>query len=185
MDISARVRRADLLRRRIGGEITTTSDANITTSQHTHSGHGLLRGLLRGKVANGVDVVEQVVASRSGDLTVRAYSPAGQVPRGCGVNLHGGGWVLGDLDLDGNDWTCSTVAARTGALVVSVDYRLAPAHRFPAGVQDCVDGLGWAAGRPAAEAGLIVMGDSAAGTWPRSWSRTHGPTKAPRWPSRY
>jgi acetyl esterase/lipase len=69
--------------------------------------------------------------------------------------------VLGDLD--GNDWTCSTVAARTGAQVVSVDYRLAPTHRFPAGLEDCLDGLRWAAELPSSAAGVVVMGDSAGG----------------------
>lgn len=161
MTVSARVRLADLLRRRLGGDITTMSHADIATAQHTHPGHGRLRDLVFGKVAGGVEVTEQPVATRSGPLQVRIYSPVGRVPRGCVVDLHGGGWVLGDLD--GNDWTCSTVAARTGALVVSVDYRLAPEHRFPAGVQDCVDALGWAATLPAAETGVAVMGDSAGG----------------------
>ncbi|MEO6881199.1 MAG: alpha/beta hydrolase [Mycobacteriaceae bacterium] len=161
MTVSLRVRLADLARRRVGGEITSMSDVDIATAQATHLGHNRVRDLVFGAVAEGVDISHRVIAGRSGDLRVRLYSPTGRTPRGCVINAHGGGWVLGDLN--GNDWTCSTVASRTGALVVSMDYRLAPAHRFPAGLQDCVDGLGWAAALPAAAAGVVVMGDSAGG----------------------
>lgn len=70
------------------------SDAEIATAQHTHPGHGRLRDLVFGKVADGVEVTEQPVTTRSGDLQVRTYSPIGRVPRGCVVNLHGGGWVV-------------------------------------------------------------------------------------------
>lgn len=158
---SLRVRLADLARRRTGGEITSMSTADIAKAQTTHPGHNRLRDRIFGAVADGVDITDRVVTGRSGDRHVRLYSPMGRTPRGCVVNLHGGGWVLGDLD--GNDWTCSTVTAQTGAQVVSVDYRLAPTHRFPAGVHDCLDGLRWAADLPSASAGLVVMGDSAGG----------------------
>ncbi|UZJ25882.1 alpha/beta hydrolase [Rhodococcus antarcticus] len=161
MTVSLRVRLADLVRRRAGGEITSMSAADIATAQTTHVGHSRVRDLVFGRVAEGVAIEDRVVAARSGDLRVRLYSPTGRTPRGCVVNLHGGGWVLGDLD--GNDWTCSTVAARTGAQVVSVDYRLAPTHRFPAGVEDCLDGLRWAAELASSSAGIVVMGDSAGG----------------------
>ncbi|MCX4980289.1 alpha/beta hydrolase [Streptomyces sp. NBC_00572] len=76
------------------------------------------------------------------------------------VFAHGGGWVLGDLDT--HDRTCRALASRTGATVVSVDYRRAPEHRFPAAEDDVCTALGWAAdrcpGRP-----LVVAGDSSGG----------------------
>ena len=50
------------------------------------------------------------------------------------VYFHGGGFVFGDLRL--GDWLCSSVAATVGAVVVSVDYRLAPRHRFPAAAKE-------------------------------------------------
>ena len=135
--------------------------ADIAEARTAHPGHNRVRDAVFGALAAGVTVAEQVVPARSGELRVRLYSPTGGTPRGTVVNFHGGGWVLGAVD--GNDWTCSTVAARTGAQVVSVDYRLAPEHRFPAGVEDCLDGLRWAAGLPSSAAGIVVMGDSAGG----------------------
>ncbi|MFD5325829.1 alpha/beta hydrolase [Streptomyces sp. NPDC127092] len=76
------------------------------------------------------------------------------------VFAHGGGWVL--CDLDTHDRLCRALAARTGATVVSVDYRRAPEHRFPAAEDDVYTALEWAAarhpGRP-----LVVAGDSSGG----------------------
>ena len=81
------------------------------------------------------------------------------------VNLHGGGWVLGNLQQ--SEWSCSTLAARLGAVVVSVDYRLAPEHPAPAAFDDC-----WAVvrhlSRDASDVGgdatrVAVTGDSAGG----------------------
>lgn len=137
------------------------SAADIATAQAARPGHNRVRDVIFGKVADGVDVTDRVITAGSGDLRVRLYSPTDRTPVGCVVNVHGGGWVLGTLV--GNDWTCSTVAARTGTQVVSVDYRLAPAHRFPAAVEDSLDALHWAAELPSARGGLMVMGDSAGG----------------------
>ena len=65
------------------------------------------------------------------------YSDGGPVI----VHFHGGGWTLGALDQ--SDWLCSQVALGVGAVVVSVDYRLAPTHRFPTAVIDSVDAVQW------------------------------------------
>jgi acetyl esterase len=66
------------------------------------------------------------------------------------------------------DWLCGQVASRVGAVVVSVDYRLAPVHRFPAAVEDSYAALAWAAANSAGEVGaggpLGVMGESAGGS---------------------
>jgi acetyl esterase len=95
-------------------------------------------------------------------LIGRLYRPV--VPPGSGtvVYFHGGGWVTGDLDYA--DEICRLIARDSGAAVLSVDYRLAPEHRFPAAVQDAMTALAWAA---SAESGLrrplVVAGDSAGG----------------------
>jgi acetyl esterase len=62
-----------------------------------------------------------------------------------------------------SDWLCSNVAAAVGAVVVSVDYRLAPTNRFPAAVDDCYAALTWAADHAGAGGPIGVMGESAGG----------------------
>jgi acetyl esterase len=103
----------------------------------------------------------------AGAIPVRVYRPAGAgtAPLPILIWYHGGGWVIGDLDTA--DTTCRKLANRSGALVVSVDYRLAPEHPAPAPVEDCWAALCWVAG-VATELGgdparLAVGGDSAGG----------------------
>lgn len=97
-------------------------------------------------------------------LPVRLYRPAGtgEPPRLI-VFLHGGGWVFGDTD--GYDGVCRSLCAATGRAVASVDYRLAPEHRFPAAVDDAEAALRWAFERAPAlglqRQGLVLVGDSA------------------------
>lgn len=72
-------------------------------------------------------------------VRVRAYQPPlASPPAGdpCVMYLHGGGWVVGDLD--SHDFICAEWASTLGALVIAVDYRLAPEHPFPAGLHDCL-----------------------------------------------
>lgn len=110
-------------------------------------------------------VEDRTVPGPAGPITVRIYTPEDALPLPGLVHLHGGGWVVGSLAA--YDATCRLLAARTPAVVVGVDYRLAPEHRFPAAVEDVfaatqwvaahADALGIAPGR------LAVGGDSAGG----------------------
>jgi acetyl esterase len=81
------------------------------------------------------------------------------------VYYHGGGWVIGDLDT--HDPLCAEIARTLGMTVVSVDYRLAPEHAFPAATQDCIAATRWVAASPDAighpVTGIIPAGDSAGG----------------------
>ncbi|MCY1360731.1 Carboxylesterase NlhH [compost metagenome] len=99
-------------------------------------------------------------------VAVRSYQPpvspsAGGVP--CIVYLHGGGWVVGDLD--SHDFICAELASILGVLVIAVDYRLAPEHPFPAAFDDCLKV--WRALRTGPfkldPARTLVAGDSAGG----------------------
>jgi len=109
---------------------------------------------------------DRTIDGPGGALRLRLYHPAGAGPGApLVVFFHGGGFVIGDLDT--HDGTCRILATRTGAVVVSVDYRLAPEHRFPAALDDGVAALTWAATAAstfgADPARLAVAGDSAGG----------------------
>jgi cation diffusion facilitator CzcD-associated flavoprotein CzcO/acetyl esterase/lipase len=90
------------------------------------------------------EVTDGVIPGSGGDLPYRLYRPAGppEGPRPLVVYFHGGGWVLGDLDSD--DPLCRDLCARSGAVVVSVNYRHAPEDRFPAAALDAFAAVQWA-----------------------------------------
>ena len=99
------------------------------------------------------------------EIPIRVYTPDVPAPRPAMVYFHGGGWVL--CDLDTHDVVCSAIARRAGAMVISVDYRLAPEHKFPAAVVDCYAATAWVAAN-AVRLGIhphriSVGGDSAGG----------------------
>jgi acetyl esterase len=108
-------------------------------------------------------VEDKEIESTRGSLQIRVYQPPGEVPRRAILWLHGGGWVIGDLDHADND--CRGLCLETRSTVVSVDYRLAPEHRFPEGLEDAYSALGWISAELASRAGtqLVVGGDSAGG----------------------
>jgi acetyl esterase len=100
----------------------------------------------------------ETIASADGDIDLKWFrtQPA-QKP--AILFIHGGGWVVGGLD--SLDYLCANLCDRLGVAVVAVDYRLAPDHRFPSGLEDCYTALQWVAAR--ADAPLLVIGDSAGG----------------------
>ncbi|MGV9302190.1 alpha/beta hydrolase [Nonomuraea sp. NPDC003727] len=93
-------------------------------------------------------------------IGARVYRAGGD-STGTLVFYHGGGWWSGHPD--DTDTRCRTIAAGTGVTVVSVDYRLAPEHRFPAHVDDCYHALEWAAAQDFGPGWLGVAGESAGG----------------------
>jgi acetyl esterase len=112
--------------------------------------------------------VRQVEApGPGGPVPIRVFRPlgAGEGPLPLVVYLHGGGWVIGSLD--GFDPLCRALANRSGALVASVDYRLAPEHPFPAAPEDARAAVRWlheeAAALGADPDRVAIAGDSAGG----------------------
>jgi acetyl esterase len=108
------------------------------------------------------EVAEARLLLAPGPVALRAYRPAGSKPDEklpALVYFHGGGWVIGDLDT--HDVLCRQLANGARCAVYSVDYRLAPEHPFPAGVDDCIAAVKFVAGR---HAQVAVGGDSAGAT---------------------
>ncbi|MER9081110.1 alpha/beta hydrolase [Mesorhizobium sp. M0895] len=122
---------------------------------------------LQGEREPVASLTERTIAGTSGPLTLRIYRGLGASAHGAPalLYLHGGGWVIGNLD--SHDEICRWFANMAACVVVCPDYRLAPEHKFPAAIEDCrvalafmqsaVDDLGVDAKR------IAVAGDSAGG----------------------
>jgi acetyl esterase len=113
--------------------------------------------LLAARMAPQVEVgsVEDVA---DGPVPMRIYRPAGD-SLGTLVFIHGGGFVIGDLD--SYEAQCRTLCSKADVAVVSVDYRLAPEHPFPAGADDALAAFDWVVERE--QGPFVVGGDSAGG----------------------
>lgn len=111
-------------------------------------------------------IEDGVLPGAAGDLAYRLHRPDGRGPHPIVVYFHGGGFVIGDATTDGS--LCRDLCARNAAIVISVDYRHAPEHRFPAAMDDGLAAVRWIADHAAALGGdpgrLAVCGWSAGAT---------------------
>jgi acetyl esterase len=119
----------------------------------------------------GVRVEDRAILAADGaggrEIAVRVFRPpTGDAPLPVVVFFHGGGFVV--CTLETHDPYCRALATEAGVMVVSVDYRLAPEHKFPAGLEDCLAATEWVlahAGELGADGSRVfVAGDSAGGT---------------------
>jgi acetyl esterase len=110
-------------------------------------------------------VVNRDMQGPAGSLPLRIYTPSGEGPFPLMVFFHGSGFVV--CDLDTHDGLCRNLCAGTHHVVISVDYRLAPEHKFPAATDDCLAATRWVAANASALGGdggrIMVAGDSAGG----------------------
>jgi acetyl esterase len=114
--------------------------------------------ILFGPVEDVANVEDLTIPGPGVEVPVRVYEP-GPGPLPILVYFHGGGWVTGSLET--HDGVCRSLANRAGCIVVAVDYRMAPEHRFPAAVEDAWAAVEWAATKDPPS--LAVGGDSAGG----------------------
>lgn len=120
--------------------------------------------LLRPRPIHVANVAGITIPAPGGALPARIYQPRPSELRPVVLYLHGGGWVLGSLE--SHDWLCRELAVTTGAVVVALEYRLAPEHPHPAALDDATVAVGWLSEHAAAIGGdgrLLVAGDSAGG----------------------
>jgi acetyl esterase len=153
-------------------ELASNGPIEQQTPEQVRDGYARLAAMMsREDVAS---VSDRSVPTPDGDVPVRVYVPLGDVgdvgdgdggPRPVLVYLHGGGWTIGSVETHDN--TCRSLANGSGAVVVSVDYRLAPEHPYPAALDDCEAAVRWVADN-AGDLGvdparLAIGGDSAGG----------------------
>ncbi|MEJ2044115.1 MAG: alpha/beta hydrolase [Reinekea sp.] len=118
-------------------------------------------------VDDRVEEIERTIPGPAGapEIPIRIYMPKQRTEAGPGfVNFHMGGFIFGDLE--GEHLRCLTLAAEAGAVAIGVDYRLAPEHPFPAGVEDCYAALQWVAEHAAElkiDPAKIAIGGGSAG----------------------
>jgi acetyl esterase len=150
-----------------GPPLSEKSPEQIERVRRLQPPHWFPFSLVFGRVPRDVRLHDERATTRAGTLRVRVYSPATPTAgRPLVLYFHGGGWVTGAVS--GFDAVCGQLASRVGAVVVSVDYRLAPEHPFPAAVEDCFDATQWAVRQAhrwgADPARVAVAGDSAGGS---------------------
>lgn len=135
------------------------------TAEQVRFGFGMQMKMTAGPATPLPEVRDLTLPGPGGAIKARLYRPqiGGTLP-GL-VFFHGGGWVIGDLD--SHDDLCRDLAAQAGCAVLSVDYRLAPEHRFPAAADDAMAANDWVITNAATlgmdPARLAVGGDSAGG----------------------
>src|SRR5215210_7257954 len=148
-----------LLDKGTGVPATHTLPVDVARSQYQ------ARIALMAPPAEIAAVRERTIDGPGGKLRIRVYTPRGKAPFPLLVFFHGSGFVL--CSLDTHDGMSRNLCAGAGCVVVSVDYRLAPEHKFPAGIDDSLRATRWAAAH-AVELGadpsrIAVAGDSAGG----------------------
>lgn len=127
-------------------------------------------------------IEDRMIPGPAGPVPVRIYTPQGQGPFPIVVHIHGGGWVIGSLN--SCDDVCRALCSFSEAVIVSVDYRLAPEHRFPAGLEDCYAAMQWTAENARSFNGdatrIALSGDSSGGNLAAAtalYARDHGGPK--------
>ena len=145
-------------------EVAQTTDPDRMRAAWNAYGARMARDRPAGMMVR--DTAVPRAAARGGDIPIRIYGPEGaRSPRSCVVYLHGGSFFKGSLD--SGDTVAWGIADVAGVVVVSVDYRLAPRHPFPAALEDCHAVVSHLAGHGEAfgvqRERLALWGDSAGG----------------------
>jgi acetyl esterase len=139
--------------------------AHLVPVEQARAAHERESRVLGGPGEEVESVRDVTVPGPGGPIRVRVFRPAGEGPLPVVAYVHGGGWAIGSLDAFGP--VCRALANASGAVVASIDYRLAPEHPFPAGLDDVRAAVRWLAANAREFDGdpdrIAVAGDSAGG----------------------
>ncbi len=152
----------------VAGRKAGTRPFELLTPEQARAAYAAGWNVVQPAVADAASVRDVAIQGEGGDLALRVYRGIGtsdseRLP--CMVFLHGGGWVIGNLD--SHDRLCRILANKARICVVAVDYRLAPEHRFPAALVDSATALQWVSEHTddlsIAPGRIAIGGDSAGG----------------------
>lgn len=164
--MALRTRLFGAIERRTSSVISADADFPTLRAKRLKLQRSKIGGWIFGTADHSAQIEDRVIAVDGRDIPMRFYRPVGPtVGLPVVINFHGGGWVRGNIEQ--SEWACSRIAVRAGVVVVSVTYRLAPEHLFPAGLEDCWAATTWlhthAASLGIDAEQMSVMGDSAGG----------------------
>lgn len=138
---------------------------NTLSPEDARKAFDLLAELSELKPEPVAKVEDRLIPGPVGQIPIRVYTPQGTEPFPVLIFFHGGGFVLGSIKI--YEELCRALTNGADCIVVSVDYRVAPEHKFPAAVEDCYAAIKWVAGNAKAIGGdpthIAVGGDSAGG----------------------
>lgn len=185
--ISRQMQRIISLSRRFSiQDITTLSEEQVIELNNLSIPNNWITRKLLAKPTGHVDIKTFIIPVSHGAVTAYHFEPRNNWKDVIGVAplivfFHGGGWMMGNMDL--YNFFCARLASETQAIVLSVDYRLAPKYKFPTAVEDCYATLEWAAeGARYWKADvdrIFVAGDSAGGNLAAVVSRLARDRKGP------
>ena len=146
-------------------EAGSDTPAHLVPIEQARAAHDLQSAIMGGPGEEVAEVREISVPGPGGPIPVRVYRPACEGPLPLVAYAHGGGWAVGSLD--GFGPVSRALANASGAIVASIDYRLAPEHPFPAGLDDVRAAVRWLAENAREFDGdpdrVAIAGDSAGG----------------------
>lgn len=147
-----------------GAQFYPTDTAQLTIGEQRRCYNNLCAHFHAGR-PDGMQVTDMTCPGPEADIALRRYVPASRGSGGTVIYMHGGGFILGDLD--SHDDICCGIADDTGSIVVAINYRLAPEHIFPAAFDDCTVAVNWVFETSGSldidPARIVLAGDSAGG----------------------
>jgi hypothetical protein len=123
------------------GDQAAASPDTLPTPEETRGQFQRMVELLDEPPPASVQVSDLTCPGPAGPIPLRLYAPQGTILRSLLLYFHGGGWMQGGLET--HHGACGKLAAWSDCLVLAVDYRLAPEHKFPAGLEDCLAAWRW------------------------------------------
>ena len=138
----------------------------LTIQEQREAAHGMVAGLaaLSEEGPEVAQVRDRVVPGPYGEFPVRVFTPEGTGPFPAYVYFHGGGWWMGNIAM--TEGECRHIVRDVGCVVVSIDYHLAPEHKFPIPVEDCYTATTWVvehADELAVDPERVAVGGSSSG----------------------